>query len=40
MWSKDYVISVHKNCPIEDEAVLLMFASYKSDLNADSEIND
>lgn len=32
---KDYVVSVYDNCNIDDESVLMIFASYVSDLRSD-----
>ena len=32
---KDYIVSVYDNCNIDDESVLMIFASYVSDLRAD-----
>ena len=31
----DYVVSVFENCEIDDDSVLMMFASYYSDMRAD-----
>ena len=32
---KDYIVSIYDNCQIDDESVLLIFASYVSDKRAD-----
>ena len=36
LWRKDYVVSIYDNCPIDDDVVLLIFASYVSDVRSDS----
>jgi uncharacterized protein YxjI len=36
-WSRrDYVVSIYDECEIDDESVLMIFASYVSDLRSDS----
>ena len=32
---KDYILSIYENCKIDDESVLMIFASYVSDVRAD-----
>ena len=32
---KDYIVSIYDNCQIDDESILLIFASYVSDKRAD-----
>lgn len=39
MFSKDFVVSIYENCPIDDRSVILMFASYHSDARADADEN-
>jgi uncharacterized protein YxjI len=33
----DYVVSIFNGCPIDEESVLMIFASYVSDVRADSD---
>lgn len=36
-WSRyDYIVSIYENCPIDDESILMIFASYVSDVRSDS----
>ena len=36
-WSRyDYIVSIYDNCPIDDESILMIFASYVSDVRSDS----
>lgn len=37
-WSRyDYIVSIYDKCQIDDESVLMIFASYVSDVRSDSE---
>lgn len=35
-FNKDYVVSIYEECPLDQESVLMIFASYVSDSKADS----
>ena len=37
MFRKDYIVSIYDGCQIDDESVLMIFASYVSDVRSDSE---
>lgn len=37
LWRKDYVVSIYDCCEIDDESILMIFASYVSDVRADSQ---
>lgn len=37
MFRKDYIVSIYDGCQIDDESVLMIFASYVSDVRSDTE---
>ena len=40
IFRRDYIVSIYDDCAIDDESVLLMFASAYSDVRADDSSND
>mgnify|MGYP003291947822 CR=1 FL=1 len=37
LWRKDYIVSIYDGCTIDDESILMIFASYVSDVRADNQ---